>query len=149
MTEPTKELMSTAYHEAGHAVAAYILRGHAIQEVSIEADEVKKTGGHVTSRPMSQWLLDAMEEADYASGYGRFIDGRVRRFVETEIMVLLAGGLAMQMMTGLDDTELGGGIVALDSEEAEGFRIKPQILNEIGGNDRVGDPIKHGEDKEG
>ncbi len=83
-------VMSEAYHEAGHVVASY-LSGRGIRRVSIvETDDAP---GHVLHYSRGQKWLDALQDADYESGYGQFINSGIRRSVEIEIMVAMAGGL--------------------------------------------------------
>jgi len=43
----------------------------------------------------------------------------------------------------------GKGIEESASEHSKGFCIKAQVLDEVGGHDRVGNTMKHGEDIEG
>ncbi len=92
-------VMSEAYHEAGHAVASH-LSGRGIRRVSIvETDDAL---GHVLHYSRGQKWLDSLEEADYESAYGRFINSGTRRSVEIEIMIAMAGGLTEMEALGLE-----------------------------------------------
>ena len=99
--------MSEAYHEAGHAIAAH-LNGRSIRRVSIV--ETDDAAGHVMRHSRGKKWLDALEEADHESCYGRFIDSRTRRAVEIEIMVSLAGGLTEMEALGLDKDDVSPGM---------------------------------------
>ena len=99
--------MSEAYHEAGHAIASH-LNGRAIRRVSIV--ETDDAAGHVMRHSRGKKWLDALEEADHESCYGRFIDSRTRRAVEIEIMVSLAGGLTEMEALGLDKDDVSPGM---------------------------------------
>lgn len=110
----------TAYHEAGHAVASWLLE-RGIVRVSIAADE--ETLGFVEHYPRQRWQ-DRLEEADYQSSWGGFIDARLRRGVETDIMISLAGGMTEQELTGVPDYETGSGISKLTEEEAQELAAK-------------------------
>jgi hypothetical protein len=128
MSEPTSSMRhdqaGTAFHEAGHAAASFLLNV-AIREVSIIPRE--RDLGHLSHyRPRGN-LEARMIEADYDSGYGGFIDSRLRRWVENHVMILLAGGLTEIEMTGAEDHEVGMGLVRLAQEG--------EILNEIVGGD--------------
>jgi hypothetical protein len=68
---------STAVHEAGHAVMAYLLR-RAFVEISVVEDG--DSLGHVTSAPMGEWFRPDIE-----------MDARTRRLIEDRVMILLAG----------------------------------------------------------
>jgi len=78
-----KELRVTAYHEAGHAVAAFMLR-RGISYVTIEADK------------------DSLGSCKHPRGIREFstldvaaiVDLRLRAKVEREIMILFAGDIA-------------------------------------------------------
>jgi nucleoside-diphosphate-sugar epimerase len=76
----------TAYHEAGHAVVAFALR-RAVVGVSIVPD------GDSNGRLVNRKLPDTFSH-DVNN------DGRTRWFVEREIMVFLAGGLALEKLQG-------------------------------------------------
>jgi hypothetical protein len=107
--------MSQAYHEAGHAVASY-LSGRRVRRVSIvEADD---PAGHVSHYSRGQKWLDALEDADYESGYGKFINSSTRRSVEIEIMVSMAGGLTEMEALGLeDDLSPGTALISYTAEQ--------------------------------
>ena len=105
----------TAVHEAGHAVAAYVL-GRSVTVVTIVAED--DTLGHVKYRRRGQHWLERLEEADYASKWGGFIDARTRRFVEIEVITSLAGGLAEMKATGQERHEVGMGLAKVSPAEA-------------------------------
>ncbi len=92
--------MSDAYHEAGHVVASY-LSGRGIRRVAIV--DTDDAAGHVSHYSRGQKWLDALDEADYESGYGTFINSSTRGSVEIEIMVSMAGGLTEMEALGLED----------------------------------------------
>ena len=92
--------MSEAYHEAGHAVASY-LSGRGVRRVSTVATD--DAAGHVAHYARGQKWLDSLEDADFESGYGKFISSGTRRSVEIEIMVSMAGGLTEMEALGLED----------------------------------------------
>jgi hypothetical protein len=77
---------ATAYHEAGHSVAAITL-GRSVVRVSIERDEF--TLGRVEHRPRGRKLRPDVEA-----------DGRTRRAVNADIVVSWAGPLAEERFTG-------------------------------------------------
>src|SRR5579862_9041515 len=96
-----KRLLATAYHEAGHAVAARRL-GQGVTGISIVPDSESRgrTTGHKRSIDASRRFFAQLEEADYDAGWGGSIKGRLRRRVERTVMVLLAGGMAEMRATG-------------------------------------------------
>jgi hypothetical protein len=108
------DLRGTAFHEAGHVVAAYYLHVP-IKHVTIVP--TADASGHVASGRFPRNIAARIEEADYASGYGGSIDPATRRWVERQVMFSLAGGLVMERATGLADYEVGSGLV-LQSDEA-------------------------------
>jgi hypothetical protein len=83
----TAERRGTAYHEAGHAVVAVAL-GEGVKRVSIAPDET--TLGRVHRFPIGQWFQPDV-----------VIDGRTRRRLETDVMVLWAGTLAEERAAGV------------------------------------------------
>ena len=64
--------------------------------------------GHVSQYSRGQKWLDALEDADYESGYGKFLNSSTRRSVEIEIMVSMAGGLTEMEALGLEDDRSPG-----------------------------------------
>ncbi len=74
------DLAKIAYHEAGHAVAAYVVK-RAFQHVSIEEDE--ESLGHVMFRKFSDKFQPEYQEED-----------RIRPLLEKCIIVGLAGEVA-------------------------------------------------------
>jgi hypothetical protein len=84
----TKALRATAYHEAGHAVVAW-LQGHGFKGVSIVADEVEGSVGRVTANRAPSWFRPDVQ-----------MDRRHRTLCEMEIRELLAGFEAERRFTG-------------------------------------------------
>lgn len=80
---------ATAYHEAGHAVAAYVLR-RAFTRVSIEADE--STLGRCSFRPPGEWFRPDLK-----------VDWATRRRLEERMMISLAGPEVEASFTGTYD----------------------------------------------
>jgi hypothetical protein len=107
--------LGASYHEAGHAVASIIL-GRGVRSVSIVGDG--ESAGRVINHLRGAKWIDRLEEADYASSWGGFIDGRTRRMVEVEVMILLAGGLVQMKALGVEHHEVGMGLELLDEEES-------------------------------
>jgi hypothetical protein len=79
----------TAHHEAGHAVAAYVL-GRAFTRVSIRPDG--ETLGRCSFRPPGDWFRPDER-----------IDGLTRRRIEERIMISLAGPEAEALYSGRYD----------------------------------------------
>jgi len=100
--------------------------------VSIVADS--ESAGHVSRVKALRNYEELLIEADYASSYGGFIDGRTRRRVEKEIMWTLAGGLAHMQALGLEAHEVGAGMVQLTESEASELATK---CPELAGVDRL------------
>jgi hypothetical protein len=84
---PTRALQSTAYHEAGHAIARFAL-GRRIDRVSIlpDADSL----GHVRGQVLPSHLF----------AKGGDISDVPTKTVEDQIVILLAGPLAEKRFTG-------------------------------------------------
>ena len=80
------ELRATAYHEAGHAVAAFVLR-RPIRTASIEPAEGSL--GRVEHHPPGKWF-----QPDAG------VDTRTRNLVKRHIVGHLAGPLAEERFTG-------------------------------------------------
>jgi hypothetical protein len=85
------ELRATAFHEAGHAVAAFVL-GRAFTRVSIEPQGA--TLGRCSFRPPGEWFRPDER-----------VDGATRRRLEERIMISLAGPEAEALLTGVHDEE--------------------------------------------
>lgn len=113
--------LGAAYHEAGHAVASTIL-GRGVRSVSIVGDG--ESGGRVINHRRGGKWIDRLEEADYASSWGGFIDGGTRRTVEVEIMILLAGGLVQMEALSVEHHEVGMGLERLSAEESASMARK-------------------------
>lgn len=122
----THERRDVALHEAGHAVAAYLL-GRSIRRVTVVPDGEMDGGCLLSPQPT---LALRLEEATFDGSWGGFIDLRTRRMVETEIMISMAGALTQMEATGAQDHETGAGIAALDAELRE--RIKSRTGTDPG-----------------
>jgi hypothetical protein len=85
----------SAFHEAGHAVVAFALR-RAVKVMSVVSDG--ESNGRLVNRRLPDTFRPDVNN-----------DGRTRWFVEREIMVILAGGVALEKFQGhrraLDDGE--------------------------------------------
>jgi Peptidase family M41 len=97
-----KAMRATAYHEAGHAVISLIERHH-FQRVSIIPNKKDGTLGHCTSNPSPKWLTPEVANTL-----------RERKWIESEIMILLAGSAAERHMMGRHSRKGSGG----DREDA-------------------------------
>jgi hypothetical protein len=83
-----RKLKGTAYHEAGHAVAAFAL-GRAVRRVSIIPDEDGSLGRcHYFAQTSRRFTPDAVADAWH------------RARLETMIRCATAGGVAEQLLTG-------------------------------------------------
>jgi hypothetical protein len=89
--------LSTAYHEAGHSVAAILWFRSAFKSVSVV--EIDDVAGRVLSRGPGKWFRPDIE-----------VDGKVRRRIEREIMILWAGPLSEQRFTG-EFNDIGAGLL--------------------------------------
>jgi ATP-dependent Zn protease len=83
------ELECTAYHEAGHAVAAFAL-GRGVRHVSIEPDLEKGSLGHCRKHH-----LPSLKDAEFADDTPRH-----RTRMEREIICFFAGGIAERHFRG-------------------------------------------------
>jgi hypothetical protein len=98
-------LEGTAYHEAGHAAVAFYLR-RAVTRVTIVPDEDKGTLGHVRHTALSKALITVFEEG---------VDERRRDWIEREILIYFAGGLAEKKLTGrMNHVGMGGDVRAVE-----------------------------------
>jgi len=86
---------TTAVHEAGHAVAARAM-GYAVRRITIVPDD--DSGGHCISTPFANSF-----DPDLAN-----YDGRVRRRLEAQIIILCAGGVAQARVDPDDAAVLWG-----------------------------------------
>ncbi|MGH2819016.1 MAG: hypothetical protein ACRDJ5_00025, partial [Actinomycetota bacterium] len=91
MKPSRRDLEVTAYHEAGHAFAAYIL-GRAFTRVSIRADD--STLGRCSFRTPGEWFRPDLR-----------IDGPTRRRLEERMMISLAGPEVESLHTGRYDRD--------------------------------------------
>lgn len=89
--KPSKQLIATAYHEAGHAVAAHFLE-LPLRRATIVPNEEEGTAGHVLYRPLPQRLREAL-------AYGRPTPAqRVR--AENQVISAFAGPIAERRYYG-------------------------------------------------
>jgi hypothetical protein len=105
--------IGTAYHEAGHAVAAITL-GTAVRSVSIVPDAERGLLGHVAGYP-ARTFMDRVEHE------GRILSRRDRTRVEHLIMQTWAGTLAEQRYTG-SDSESGFGVTLITAGRHKGHQ---------------------------
>ena len=85
---PTKAQRATAYHEAGHAVLSLLMRHH-IRRVSIVPNDDEGTLGHCSSNGAPKWF-----KPDVGMGF------RDEKWIESEVLILLAGTAAARHLTG-------------------------------------------------
>lgn len=89
-------LRATAYHEAGHATAAFLLLGaDAVREVSIKPDEAAETWGHVAHSALD------FQPGDLELGSSAYFE-RLGRFAEYAV-IAFAGNEAQKMWGGRYD----------------------------------------------
>ena len=105
----------TAYHEAGHAVAAHFL-GIGIVKASIVPHD--DTLGCITRRPTRTNWEERLTVAGYESSYGGFIDGCTRRWVEEQVMLALAGAHAQEHAVPGTDVDAAMGITMIPDDLA-------------------------------
>ncbi len=86
-----EELKETAYHEAGHAVANFAI-GRRFRKVSIIPVPEHNSLGRVTGSGWKSRLNPELDDTEKL---------RLRRMVEAEIVVSLAGVVAEAQLTGL------------------------------------------------
>jgi len=122
VTKTTKQLATTAHHEAGHAVACIFARGQRIsfRQVSIVPDDAEGSLGRVLQKHYPAWL-----RREWQSGYP---SPRAVRAAENQAVVLLAGRAAAARHRGrggswgsavyCNDPEHGRVIVAGDVKHA-------------------------------
>ncbi len=89
MDRKLKQLTATAYHEAGHPVAA-IEVNLPVKEVSIIPNTERNSLGQCSEPKAPRWLLDAEYDVSL----------RVRDRLERMMIVLLAGPIAEARWTG-------------------------------------------------
>jgi hypothetical protein len=85
-------LQCTAYHEAGHAVAALAL-DRAVKRVSIVPDGEREILGHCLNTRLPSWFQPDVYRYD-------IMDNRTRLALEREILVLLSGPVAEARFKG-------------------------------------------------
>lgn len=91
MEDPRSIREVTAYHEAGHAIVAYLL-GRPFTRVSIRADD--STLGRCSFRAPGAWFRPDLR-----------IDGPTRRRLEERVMISLAGPEMEAIFTGRYDQD--------------------------------------------
>jgi ATP-dependent Zn protease len=97
MTRTTKaerearRLTTTAYHEAGHAVACWV-SGIGFRHVSIRPDDDEGSLGHVLHKRLPKAVAD-----DVGTGY---LSPRTSQYVESRAVVALAGQAAAERLHG-------------------------------------------------
>ena len=106
---PTKQLRSTAFHEAGHVVACYFL-GVPFKCVTIVATQGARGHVHHSDPWLPAWLEKVKKARD--RGAGGFADAPTRRWVESRVMMYLAGGLAHERAKSIESSgvSLGWGL---------------------------------------
>ncbi|MDP9343010.1 MAG: hypothetical protein M3Q23_13170 [Actinomycetota bacterium] len=121
-------MRATAYHEAGHAVAALFLGSSAVS-ISIGEDEVQGTLGHVRRRRPSTAWTQRLKELNYDADFGG-MGCRVRRIIERDIMITLAGPVTEARLRGRSNWA-GAGLQRLSEAESEA------LSRERGGEDQA------------
>lgn len=91
MSKPTKELMCTAHHEAGHAIAAHF-QDIRFRHATIKPNESKNSLGHVLFKGLSKSIFTALD-------YGE-ISPTKRAHIEKYIICDFAGGIAERKHRG-------------------------------------------------
>lgn len=91
--KPSKELFCIAYHEAGHAVAAYSLE-IPLYRATIVPNEADGSVGHVLYGRLTRGEIEALQAGSYFLTPGR----RVK--IEYRIIATFAGGIAEQRYRG-------------------------------------------------
>ena len=86
-----RRLTGTAFHEAGHAVAA-IHFGLPFRYVTIVPDDESQSLGHLKRNPYPAWFRPDIDT-----------EGRSERLIEKSLMVTLAGGAADFVRSGRRD----------------------------------------------
>ena len=81
------KLQRAAYHEAGHAVASYLVKRR-LSYCTIEPNQDRHTLGHCEYRNLATFKPDAV------------LTGRLRNQIEKLIIVLLAGAVAERLKFG-------------------------------------------------
>lgn len=85
---------ATAYHEAGHAVAAFIL-GHDLGPVILEEREISLG---VTATPPPNWVIDN-------EGYLNTDRPEIRKYLADTVVIGFAGWWAVKLGTGIEDNK--------------------------------------------
>jgi hypothetical protein len=132
-TTPSTKDRAAAWHEAGHAVAAIVL-GMAFRWVSIQEEEGSL--GRVYHGELTNKQVERLELAAYETGR----DARIHRFIESRIIVTLAGSETAALFMGSTAEDEGAGVGnPLTQADADQLNVpKPGVI-------RVGEPLRPGE----
>jgi ATP-dependent Zn protease len=89
--KPTKQLISTAYHEAGHVVAAHF-QDIRFRHATIKPDEADNSLGHVLYGQLSKAIVGVLNAGE--------LTPRQRAHIEARIIASFAGGIAERKYRG-------------------------------------------------
>jgi len=120
------ELTTTAFHEAGHAVAAHLL-GRRVEICSVRRGEHFQ-GATSLVDPSSE-LLGPSSDAPAI-----FLPGSMRRLYECQIVILYAGRLAETLCTAGPRTGFSGG----DSDEQQAEAVASRTIFPPSDEERAG-----------
>ena len=94
-----KQLKSTAYHEAGYAVAAWVLR-KAYEYVTIKPDGATGSLGHLRGEELPEWAVSEIKNLDYTPTAAFFVSPKLKRYIERKVVIDYAGNAAEKIFTG-------------------------------------------------
>jgi hypothetical protein len=89
--KPSKELISTAYHEAGHAVAAHML-DIPLRHATVVPNHEEGSLGHVLYGRLSPKMIEALQSGGLTPG--------MRAKIENIVIATFAGGIAEHRYRG-------------------------------------------------
>jgi hypothetical protein len=114
MSPPRRRLIAAAFHEAGHAVAAYHMKVR-FRRIAIGRDRAKELG----------WLELWLTPQTAARGT---VDVRTEHAIERSVIVLLAGSQAERMALGRAKY-LGSGLDFFEAVRYAGYlcRTRPEL----------------------
>ena len=95
MKKPETPRHEVAHHEAGHAVISFVLK-RGIRRVTLSPRPKSDALGKVTNTPLKK----SSQELEEREQTGRPISPRTRRLTENNLMIILAGGTAVVLLTG-------------------------------------------------